>query len=69
MYSPRYIYISAMIAPMQVFEAVDAIWFLAVDPDVSAEAIGVIGHQFGLLCIDLHAEGCRSLVKALHQVS
>ena len=31
-------------------------------------AIGVV-HQFGLLCIDLHAEGCRSIVNALHQVS
>ena len=32
-------------------------------------AIGVVGHQFGLLCIDLHTERYRSLVNALHQGS
>ena len=38
---------------------------LAIDPDVTADAIGVVRHQFGLLSTDLHAVCGRSLAKAL----
>ena len=50
----------------QIFEALNGFQLLTTDPDVTADAIGVVGHQFGLLCTDLHAICCRSLVKVLH---
>ena len=50
----------------QIFEALDGFQLLTIDPDVTADAIGVVGHQFGLLSTDLHAVCGRSLVKALH---
>ena len=56
---------SVTMAP-KYFEALNGFQLLAIDPDVTADAIGVVGHQFGLLITDLHAVCGRSLVKALH---
>ena len=53
----------------QIFEALNGFQLLAIDPDVTADAISVVGHQFGLLSTDLHAACGRSLVKALNYVS
>ena len=50
----------------QIFEALNGFQLLAIDPDVTADAIGLVGHQFGLLSTDLHAVCGGSLVKALH---
>ena len=50
----------------QIFEALKGFQLLAIDPDVTADAIGVVGHQFGHLSTYLHAVCGRSLVKALH---
>ena len=47
----------------QIFETLDGFQLLAIDPDVTADAIG---HQFGLLSTDLHAVCGKSSVKVLH---
>ena len=39
----------------QVFKAMDGLKFLVVHGNVSADAIGVVCYQLGLLCTDLHA--------------
>ena len=38
--------------------------FHIADPDIRSDATGVVRHQFGLFCTDLHAIGCRGAVKA-----
>ena len=54
----------------QIFEALNGFHLLAIDPDVTADvtavAIGVADHLFGLLSTDLHAVCGRSLIKVLH---
>ena len=37
-------------------------FFFAIDRDISANPICVVGHQFGLLSANFHAKGRRSLV-------
>ena len=39
----------------QISKAMDCLSFLVVYGNVSADAIGVVCHQLGLLCTDLHA--------------
>ena len=52
----------------QIFEAMDGLQFLVVYGNVSADAIGVICHQLGLLCTDLHAMCCGGLFKVIYQL-
>ena len=42
--------------------------FLVVYGNVSANAIGVICHQLGLLCTDLHSICCGGLFKVIYQL-
>ena len=42
--------------------------FLVVYGNISADAIGVICHQLGLLCTDLHAVCCGGLFKVIYQL-
>ena len=51
----------------QILEAVNLVQFFTFDSDVNADTIRVIGHQFGLLCTDFHAKGCRGLIQAIQQ--
>ena len=51
-----------------IFKAADGLQFLVVDGNVSADAIGVIYHQLGLLCTDLHAICCGVLLKVICQL-
>ena len=46
---------------------VNLIQFFTIDSDVNADTIRVIGYQFGLLCTDFHAKGCRGPIQAIHQ--
>ena len=52
----------------QIFKATDGLRFLVVYGNVSADAIGVICHQLGLLCTDLHAMFCEGLFKVIYQL-
>ena len=46
----------------QTLEAINLVQFFIVDSDVNADTIHVIAsYQFGLLCTDFHAKGCRGL--------
>ena len=51
------------------FKATDGLQFLVVYGNVSADAIGVICHQLGLRCTDLHAICCGGLFKAIYQLA
>ena len=48
-----------------MFKATDGLQFLVVYDNVSADVIGAICHQLGLLCTDLHAICCGGLFTAL----
>ena len=50
----------------QVFEACDCLKPLSIHLDLCVDATGVVCHQLGLLGTDLHAVGCRGLVKTLN---
>ena len=45
----------------QIFKAMDGLQFLVIYGNVSADAIGVICHQLGLLCTNLHVEASSRL--------
>ena len=45
--------------------ALNGFQLLAIDSHVTADAICVIGHRFGLLSTDVHAVCGKSLVKTL----
>ena len=47
-------------------KATDGLQFLVVYSDVSADAIGVVRHQLGLLCTDLHAICCGGLFRVIY---
>ena len=53
----------------QTFKAADGLQFLVVYGNVSADAIGVICHQLGLLCTDLHAICRGGLFKVIYKLN
>ena len=52
----------------QIFEATDGLQLLVVYGNISADAIGIICHQLGLLCTGLHAKHSEGLFKAIYQL-
>ena len=58
---------SDTIAP-RYLKAMDGLQFLVAYGNVSANAIGVICHQLGLLCADLHSICCGGLFKVIYQL-
>ena len=54
---------------LQIFKPTDSLQFLVVYGGVSADAIGVICLQLGLLCTDLHAICCGGLFNVIYQLS
>ena len=50
------------------FKAMDGLQFLVVYGNVSADAIGVICHQLGLLCTDQHVICCGGLFKMIYKL-
>lgn len=57
-----------MLAALQIYQTFDCFQLLATnhDHDLTSDAISIAGHQFYLLCNDLHVVCCKSLVKGLH---
>ena len=51
------------------YKAMDGLQFLVVYGNVNADAIGVICHQLGLLCTDLHVMCCGGLFKVIYQLN
>ena len=52
----------------QILKATDGLQFLVVYGNVSADVIGVICHQLGLLCTDLHAICYGGLFNVIYQL-
>ena len=52
----------------QIFKATNCLQFLVVHGNVSGDTIGVICHQLGLLCTDLHSICCGDLFKVIYQL-
>ena len=59
---------SDTIAPSYLKRRTDGLQFLVVYDNVSADAIGVICHQLGFLCTDLHAIYRGGLFKVIYQL-
>ena len=53
----------------QIYKAMHSLQFLVVYGNVSADAIGVVYHQLGLLCTDRHAIYRGGLSKVIYQLS
>ena len=53
----------------QIFKATDGLQFVVVYGNVHADAIGVICHQLGLLCTDLHAICCEGFFEVIYQLA
>ena len=59
---------SSDIAPKYLKSSTGGFQFLVIYGNVSADAIGVICHQLGLLCTDLHAICYGGLLKVIYQL-
>jgi len=53
----------------QILKSVNFVQFFAADPDVNADAICVVSHQFGLLCATSMPKAVEVFVQAIHQRS